>query len=82
MPQGLSQKSPGAKEALAETRGDHQGIPCLCCQTGQESQSQGGDTLTGLVVERIVDGLGCSAQAHAAIVHPNPSWQAALSPLP
>ena len=34
------------------------------------------------VVERIVDGMRCSLQDHAAIVHLNLSWQAALSPLP
>jgi hypothetical protein len=34
------------------------------------------------VVERIVDGMRCSSQDHAAIVHLNLSWQAALSPLP
>ena len=33
------------------------------------------------VVERIIDGMGCSAEDHAAIVHPNPSEQGALSPL-
>jgi len=30
-------------------RGDHQSLPCLHRQTAQESQSQCGDTLTGLV---------------------------------
>jgi hypothetical protein len=34
------------------------------------------------VIERIVDGMGCSAADHAAIVHPTPSWQGAWSPLP
>ena len=49
-PQGLSKKPPGAEEAPAETRGDHQSIPCLHRQTAQESQSQCGDTLTGLLI--------------------------------
>src|SRR4029450_6132690 len=48
-PQGLSQKSSGAEEAPAETRGYNQAIPCLHRQTAQESKSQCGDTLTGLV---------------------------------
>ena len=35
------------------------------------------------VLEGIVDGMGCSAEDHAAIVPPSPSvWQRALSPLP
>ena len=34
------------------------------------------------VVERIIDSMGCSSKDHVAIVHPNSSWQAALSPLP
>jgi hypothetical protein len=29
LPQGLSKKSPGTEEAPSETRGGHQGIPCL-----------------------------------------------------
>ena len=29
LPQGLSKKSPRAEEAPSETRGGHQGIPCL-----------------------------------------------------
>ena len=48
LPYGLSQKSPGAEEAPAEMRGDHQGTPCLHRQTPQGAQSHGGDTLTGL----------------------------------
>src|SRR4029450_7678860 len=50
-PQGLSQKSSGAEEAPAETRGHNQAIPCLHRQTAQESKSQCGDTLTGLAHE-------------------------------
>jgi hypothetical protein len=34
------------------------------------------------MIERIVDSMGCSSEDHVAIVHPNLSWQQALSPLP
>src|SRR4029450_4058414 len=57
-PQGLSQKSSGAEEAPAETRGYNQAIPCLHRQTAQESKSQCGDTLTGLAMPPIPWGIG------------------------